>query len=383
MHMILLLLACIDGGARRAKPADVPSPPAPAAAPAPAQATAPPAPQPTTQPATPLSPYARLEDERNTIDVFKAAAPATVFVTQNQLVMDRYRMRASEVPAGTGSGFIWDTDGHIVTNFHVVDNARSLSVTLYDQSEWPATFIGGDPRKDIAVLKIEVPPDRIVPIRRAPPGAELEVGQKTLAIGNPFGLDHTLTVGIISALGREVQGYGGLTIRGVIQTDASINPGNSGGPLLDSQGQLIGMNTMIYSPSGSSAGIGFAVPGTIIERTVNQIVRTGKVQQVGIGVSIADDRIAQRARIDGVVIIDVQAGSPAERAGMSGLKQVGRQIVVGDVIIAVDGAPVHRYDDLYNALDPHNPGDKVKLKLRNGEAEREVEIEVVAVSGAE
>ena len=237
MHILLLLaLACTGGEPPRAPALDAPrvreAPPAASTAPMTA---------PTTQPAATSvvpapSPQARLEDERNTIDVFKAAAPATVFVTQNQLVVDRYRMRAAEVPAGTGSGFVWDTAGHVVTNYHVVDGARSLSVTLFDQSEWPAALVGGDPRKDVAVLKIDAPAERLVPIRRSEPGAELEVGQKTLAIGNPFGLDHTLTVGIISALGREVQGYGGLTIRGVIQTDASINPGNSGGPLLDSRG---------------------------------------------------------------------------------------------------------------------------------------------------
>ena len=380
MHILLLLaLACTGGEPPRAPALDAPrvreAPPAASTAPMTA---------PTTQPAAtsvvPVpSPQARLEDERNTIDVFKAAAPATVFVTQNQLVVDRYRMRAAEVPAGTGSGFVWDTAGHVVTNYHVVDGARSLSVTLFDQSEWPAALVGGDPRKDVAVLKIDAPAERLVPIRRSEPGAELEVGQKTLAIGNPFGLDHTLTVGIISALGREVQGYGGLTIRGVIQTDASINPGNSGGPLLDSQGRLIGMNTMIYSPSGSSAGIGFAVPATIIERTVSQIVRDGKVQQVGIGVSIVDDRVARRAGIDGVVVIDTQPGSPAEQAGIKGLEQGGRNVRIGDVIVAVDGKAIHSYDDLYNALDPHNPGEKVKIKLRNGDTERELELALNAV----
>jgi S1-C subfamily serine protease len=331
----------------------------------------------------PLSPTAQTEDEQNTISVFRAMAPATVFVTQNQLVLDRYSMRAAEVPTGAGTGFLWDDQGHVVTNYHVVDGARRLSVTLHDQSVWPATFVGGDPRKDVAVLKIDAPTASLVPVVRPPAGFELEVGQKTLAIGNPFGLDHTLTTGIVSALGREIAGYGNVTIKGMIQTDASINPGNSGGPLLDSAGRLIGMNTMIFSQAGQSAGIGFAVPYTTIERVVTQIVAHGRVTQVGIGIDRLDDRIARRAGIDGVAIVQVEPGSPAAEAGLRGLTMTPQGAKVGDVIVAVDEVAVHDFDDLYNALDPHAPGDRVAITVLREGKRVTVEVPLIEVDTEE
>jgi S1-C subfamily serine protease len=362
---------------------DVPvTPPAPTAPP---REVAPPPPtivSPIVQtpPVDPLPPTAHLQDEANSIQIFKAAAPATVFVTQSQLVLDRWRGRREEVPAGAGTGFVWDQQGHIVTNYHVVDGAQSLSVTLWDQTEWPARLVGGDPRKDVAVLRIEAPRERLVAIRRAPQGYELAVGQKTAAIGNPFGLDHTLTVGIISALDREVMGYGDVTIRGMIQTDASINPGNSGGPLLDSQGQLIGMNTMIYSESGSSAGIGFAVPWTTIDRVVSQILTRGRVQELGIGVALVDPRLTRRQGIEGLVISDVVRGGPAEQAGLRGVQRGQRGWIVGDVIVAIDDQPIRSYDDLYNHFDARGPGDVVQVKLRRGGAEQVVPMALVDVS---
>lgn len=306
----------------------------------------------------------RIEDEQNTVDIFDNAAPGTVFVTQNQIVRDRYTMRATEVPAGSGSGFIWDADGHIVTNYHVIDGSSHLTVTLYNQKTYPAKFIGGEPRKDIAVLKIDAPADELTPIPRPDDGYELAVGQKAIAIGNPFGLDHTITTGIISAMGRDQLGYGGVTIRDMIQTDASINPGNSGGPLLDSNGQLIGMNTMIYSKSGTSAGIGFAVPFSTIKRVVPQIIRTGKAQQIGLGISILPDAIARRNGIEGVVIRTVANGSPAERAGLRGVERHFRGTYIGDIIIGIDDQKVTNYDTLYNALDEHQPGDTIQVKIR-------------------
>ena len=306
----------------------------------------------------------RIEDEQNTVDIFDSAAPGTVFVTQNQIVRDRYTMRATEVPAGSGSGFIWDTNGHIVTNYHVIDGSSHLTVTLYNQKTYPAKFIGGEPRKDIAVLKIDAPADELTPIPRPNDGYELAVGQKAIAIGNPFGLDHTITTGIISAMGRDQLGYGGVTIRDMIQTDASINPGNSGGPLLDSNGQLIGMNTMIYSKSGTSAGIGFAVPFSTIKRVVPQIIRTGKAQQIGLGISILPDAIARRNGIEGVVIRTVASDSPAERAGLRGVEHHFRRTYIGDIIIGIDDQKVTNYDTLYNALDEHQPGDTIQVKIR-------------------
>ena len=340
--------------------------------------------------ATPLvpepPPSARTQDESNTISVFEAAAPATVFVTQTQVVQD-YAMRTLEVPAGAGTGFIWDAEGHIVTNCHValadcarLRPARKLSVTLYDQKVYDATLVGADPLKDIAVLKIE-PTDKLVPIRRVPAGHELVVGQKTIAIGNPFGLDHTLTTGVISAMGREVKGIGGVTIREMVQTDAAINPGNSGGPLLDSRGQLIGMNTMIFSNSGSSAGIGFAVPHAVIERVVPQIITNGRPTRVGLGVSILEDGVARRLGVQGVVVERVAASSPAGKAGLRSATQTatGWQI---DVIVGVDGERVKIYDDLYKVVEAKAPGEKVTLSVLRlpGEEVLKIETELIELS---
>lgn len=329
-------------------------------------------------PVTPPSPSALIEDEKNSIDVFKTVAPSTVFVTQNKLVRDLWSMRATEVPAGAGSGFLWDAAGHVVTNYHVVAGARSITVTLQDRTVWPASIVGGDPHKDVAVLKIEAPKAALVPVALPPDGYELQVGQKTLAIGNPFGLDHTLTTGVVSALGREIVGYGQVTIKGMIQTDASINPGNSGGPLLDSAGRLIGMNTMIYSQAGQSAGIGFAVPYTIVQRAVGQIIQTGHVTQLGIGATWVDDTLARRSGIDGVVLLEVQPGSPAAKAGLRGLSMTQNGPMVGDVIVSVDGTPVHDFDELYNALDPHQPGDRVKLGVLRGQKTEVIEVALIA-----
>ncbi|XXY50248.1 trypsin-like peptidase domain-containing protein [Sorangium sp. So ce269] len=320
-------------------------------------------------PVPPPSKGALIEDERNTISVFREVAPATVFVTQKRLVVDRFWGTAVEVPAGSGSGFVWDADGHIVTNFHVVDNAQSLVVRLQGEKTFPAKLVGVEPRKDIAVLKIEAPKDMLKPIQVAPLRDPLEVGQKAIAIGNPFGLDHTLTTGIISALGRQVEGAGGVTIRDMIQTDAAINPGNSGGPLLDSSGHLIGMNTMIFSKSGSSAGIGFAVPSTTIARIVPQIIKTGKAETVGLGIQLDPaHRLERRNGIRGVIVMGVIPGGPADKAGLRGLSEGDRGLVLGDVIVGIDGTQVADYDALYNALDTKKPGDKVKVDLlRNGQ----------------
>lgn len=333
---------------------------------------------------TPLSPGARIEDERNSIQIFREVAPSVVFVTQKRMVVDRYAMRATEVPAGSGSGFIWDDAGHVVTNFHVIAGAQSLSVTLYDQKTYEAKVVGAEPRKDIAVLAlIGAPKSALKPISvsTAPKQvARLEVGQKAVAIGNPFGLDHTLTTGIVSALGREVQGVGGVTIRDMIQTDAAINPGNSGGPLLDSTGSLIGMNTMIFSKSGSSAGIGFAVPASTIARVVPQLIAHGAVKQVGIGIQIdPQGRLEQRAGLKGVIVLETTKGSPAEQVGLQGVRETRRGITISDVIVGVAGKPVEDYDDLYNALDGLEEGTKVKLRVKRGNAVRELDIALVLV----
>lgn len=306
----------------------------------------------------------RLEDEQNTVDVFEQTAPATVYVTQNRVVQTNWFGGGMEVPAGTGSGFIWDKSGHIVTNYHVVAGGSTLTVTLYNQKTYPARLVGVEPRKDIAVLKIDAPASELRAIPVPGDGYEIVVGQKALAIGNPFGLDHTLTTGTISAIGRDRPGVGGVTIRDMIQTDASINMGNSGGPLLDSDGQLIGMNTMIYSTSGGSEGIGFAVPVSVIRRIVPQIIRTGKAQQIGLGISILPDSIARQNGIKGVIVRAVSSGSPADKAGLKGLEVGSSGAKLGDVIIGIDEQTVSNYDDLYNELDRHNPGDRVNVKIK-------------------
>ncbi len=322
----------------------------------------------TPPPIPPLSAGSRTEDEANTIAVFQNTAPATVFVTQHTLVMDRFRGQASEVESGSGSGFVWDKAGHIVTNYHVVANARRLTVTLQDQKVFNADLVGVEPRRDIAVLKITAPVESLTVVKVLPKTQLLQVGQKVVAIGNPFGLDHTLTTGVISALGREMKGVGGVTIPDMIQTDAAINPGNSGGPLLDSSGQLIGMNTAIFSPSGASAGIGFAVPVSAVARIVPQIIRTGRAEQVGLGVQIdPNGRVERRIGIRGVVVLNVVEGGPAEKAGLQGIRQTDTGPELGDVIVQIAAAKIQTYDDLYNELDRHSAGETVEITVQRGE----------------
>ncbi|MFO0674941.1 MAG: trypsin-like peptidase domain-containing protein [Polyangiaceae bacterium] len=367
--LALSALASIAACRPRVSPAPDASPRSPAVA---ATVVSPP-------PVAPLSSAARTEDERNTISVFRLAAASTVFVTQTRVVYDYLEGTAQEVPAGSGSGFVWDTDGHIVTNYHVVENARALTVTLHDNETVEATVVGTEPRKDIAVLKITGTSKPLVPIHVAK-RADLEVGQKTIAIGNPFGLDHTLTTGVVSALGRQMVGVGQVTIRDMIQTDAAINPGNSGGPLLDSNGQLIGMNTMIYSRTGSSAGIGFAVPVSTISRVVPQLVKNGRVEQVGLGINIdPQQRLERRLGLRGVVVLSVPPGGTAEKAGLHGLGRTRRGITLGDVIVAVESDKVDDYDDLYNALDAHKPGETVNVKVKRGDTVSTVPVPIVVI----
>jgi S1-C subfamily serine protease len=354
-----------------------PAPPEPAPlAPAPAVPTA--APLPPT-PIPPLSDNARTEDERNTIAVFRDSAPSVVFVTQTRVVVDYLAGTAQEVPAGSGSGFVWDESGNVVTNYHVVENARSLTVTFHNQQTFEARIVGVEPRKDIAVLAVTAPKNLLKPVRVVE-HVELEVGEKTIAIGNPFGLDHTLTTGVVSALGRQVQGIGGVTIRDMVQTDAAINPGNSGGPLLDSSGRLIGMNTIIFSKSGSSAGIGFAVPVTTIQRVVPQLIKNGRAEQLGLGVQIDPSRrLERRHGIRGVVVLDVVAGTPAAKAGLRGITQTRGGIVLGDVIVGLGDQKVDDFDDLYNALDQHRAGDWVEVKVRRDNQLATLKMEVIAL----
>jgi S1-C subfamily serine protease len=307
---------------------------------------------------------ALLPDEENTIKVFKSASASVVYVTNVAITQSPY-MDEQAIPQGTGSGYVWDRQGHIVTNFHVVQGGNAFLVTLGDQTQLEARLVGSDPTKDIAVLKVDKGHDKLVPVRAAK-FESLQVGQKTIAIGNPFGLDHTLTTGVISALGREVQGVSGITIRDMIQTDAAINPGNSGGPLLDSDGDLIGMNTMIFTRSGGSAGIGFAVPVSFIARIVPELIKYGKVVRPGMGITILSTGqkyylIGERP---GVVVNEVAPRGPAAKAGLRGLRRLpGGRVAAGDIIVGVESHVVRDFDDLYNAFDRFKPGDTVSVKI--------------------
>src|SRR5690554_3796314 len=303
------------------------------------------------------------DDERNTIQVFEQSRPSVVFVTNQQLVRDPRSLTLLEVPRGSGTGFVWDDKGTIVTNFHVVEGARKIMITLQDQSTWPAEVVGLAPERDLAVLKISAPKKRLQPLPLGD-SSKLSVGRKVLAIGNPFGLDATLTTGVVSALGREIQSPTQRTITNVIQTDAAINPGNSGGPLLNSEGKLVGVNTMIYSPSGASAGIGFAIPVNTVKEVVPQLIEHGRIVRPVIGVVLGHEHWAHQSRVQGVPILRVQPGSPAAKAGLEGAaRTVSGQIVLGDVIVGINKHVTTNQDQLMSVLEQHKAGDKVEIHL--------------------
>ncbi|MEM8526806.1 MAG: trypsin-like peptidase domain-containing protein [Bacteroidota bacterium] len=316
-------------------------------------------------------------DEEATINLFENAAPSVVFITTTALQRNRFTRDVTEIPRGTGSGFVWDLDGHIITNYHVVqgvaENGDKVSVTFYDQSTWDAEVVGYAAEKDLAVLKIDAPRELLRPI---PLGTSenLKVGQSTYAIGNPFGLDQTLTTGIVSALGREIESIGRVQIRDVIQTDAAINPGNSGGPLLNSAGELIGVNTAIYSPSGAYAGIGFSIPVDAVRTVIPDLIQYGKINRPTIGIYPYTQGGTQ---IEGVLILDIVDGGGAEKAGLrpSARDRYGR-IILGDVITAIDGNEITSYSDLILTLDEYQSGDMVQVRVRRDGEEVEVPVEL-------
>ncbi len=315
-----------------------------------------------------------LEDEKSTIALFKAASPSVVYITSLAVRRDAWSLDVTAIPQGVGTGFVWDGGGHVVTNFHVIKDAAGARVTLSDHSDWEAALVGAAPDKDLAVLRITAPAEKL---RAIPVGTsqDLQVGQKVYAIGNPFGFDQTLTTGVVSGLGREIQSVTGRPLLGVIQTDAAINPGNSGGPLLDSAGRLIGVNTAIYSPSGAYAGVGFAVPVDTVNRIVPELIRFGKVQKPGLGVAVFDDHVARRFGTDGVMLRDVAPGSAAAKAGLRGARtDVFGRVVPGDIVTAIDGAPVKDMNDLYKALDSKRVGDEVIVTVRRDGAALEVRL---------
>jgi S1-C subfamily serine protease len=338
------------------------------------------APEAARAPAEPRAVEARgdlADDERATIEIFERVAPSVVYITTLQQVRDIWRRNAWEVERGSGSGFLWDEAGHVVTNFHVVAGADRVRVALGDGRALDARVIGASPEHDLAVLRLaqarELPPP--LPLGES---ATLKVGQKVFAIGNPFGLDRTLTTGIISALDRSISGPDGPTINNLIQTDAAINPGNSGGPLIDSAGRLIGINTAIYSPSGASAGIGFAVPADIVNRVVPQLIRDGRIVRPTLGIE-TDDRYSREAErqlgVRGLLVLGVTRGSGAAAAGLrpTGIDAFGN-LVYGDVIEAVDGKPVRSRLDLLDALEGRAPGDVVVLTVWRDGARIPVEV---------
>mmetsp|Transcript_32810 Transcript_32810/g.104640 ORF Transcript_32810/g.104640 Transcript_32810/m.104640 type:complete len:464 (+) Transcript_32810:111-1502(+) len=338
-----------------------------------------------------LAPY-----EQATVKLFQDVSPSVAFITT--LVVRQaspLAMRAVEVPAGSGSGFVWDQEGHVVTNYHVIQQAGRASITgLGDGAaatqSYEATLVGAEPDKDIAVLKVNVPKGVLRPVQIGS-SSELLVGQSVFAIGNPFGLDHTLTSGIVSAVGREFQGIGGRPIKGCVQTDAAINPGNSGGPLLDAKGRLIGVNTAIFSPSGANTGIGFAIPVDTVRRIVNQIIRYGRVLRPSIGITVAEDQLVRGLsrrqaglNLEGALVMDAPPRTPGGEAGLVGcMRRRDGALVLGDLITQVDGKKVKTVEDLLNYIEEVDVGSTVKLTVfRNSNPQKQDTVNVKTVERA-
>jgi len=302
-------------------------------------------------------------NEKATISLFEEAAPSVVFINTSTFEKDYFTMDIAEIPKGSGSGFIWDNQGHIVTNYHVIENVDRATVTLSDQTTYDAKLIGVAKDKDLAVLKIEAPTRMLSPL---PVGQSnnLLVGQSVLAIGNPFGLDQTLTTGIISALGREVSGAGGFPITDAIQTDAAINPGNSGGPLLNSSGELIGVNTAIYSPSGAYAGIGFSIPVDAVKWIIPELIAFGKIKRPTLGIELAPNVVLQRLGKRGILIMNVTSGGPADQAGLQPTyRDAAGNIFLGDILLAINDTQIDNMNELRLEIEKYKMGQKIKVTL--------------------
>ena len=328
----------------------------------------------------PLSQAQLMPVETKTIETYRKAVPSTVNINNIKKARN-FLYGEVEIPQGAGSGFVWDNNGHIITNYHVVQDGDSFVVTFYnDPKQYKAKLVGVAPEKDIAVLKLLEKPAKIFPIEIGS-SKDLVVGQYSFAIGSPFGLDYTLTTGVISALGRKIDGIGGVKINDMIQTDAAINMGNSGGPLLDSSAKLIGMNTVIFSTSGSSAGLGFAVPADTIKLVVPQIIQHGKVIRPGLGIGIVPDsmksRIIRKER--GIIISYVDEKSGAYRAGLRGMTQdeYGRTYL-GDIILSVDNQEVNNLDDIYQVLQKKQIGDRVDVTYKREGKTKTTKVELQA-----
>ncbi len=318
-------------------------------------------------------------EEQSTTELFRAASPSVVHITTEAVRRSVFDMDVMRIPQGMGTGFVWDKAGHIVTNYHVIQGADIATVALADHSTWPAKLVGASADKELVVLKIDAPPEALKPVTIGY-SSDLEVGLKVFAIGNPFGLDQSLTTGIISALGREIKSSSGRPIRNMIQTDAAINPGNSGGPLLDSQGYLIGVNTAIFSPTGLSAGIGFAIPVDTVRRVVPQLIQHGKLVLPGLAIETAPDALAARMGYQGVIVLNVKPGSSAAAAGLQPTRRAASgEIFLGDVITAVNDIPVRSTNDLWLAFERFKVGEKVRLSILHEGEPKTVEVELEPV----
>ncbi|MEK6334856.1 MAG: trypsin-like peptidase domain-containing protein [Acidobacteriota bacterium] len=322
-------------------------------------------------------------DEQNNIEVYKAAAPGVVYIQSTTMVRDFFGMfqRPAE---GTGSGSIIDDQGNILTNYHVIANAEKLTVSFGSGKTYPAKVVGRDPDTDLAVIKMIETPKEAMTIVPMGDSDKLVVGQKVLAIGNPFGLDRTLTTGVISGLQRPIRAQNQRQIEGAIQTDASINPGNSGGPLLDSHGRMIGINSQIESPSGASAGVGFAIPINIAKRIVPELIKNGEVRRPKLGVNVrAVESLSNQVQLpvsSGALIINVLPNSGAARAGLRGIVQTeDGEVEIGDIIVGVDGQKVANNDDLYRALDKHQVGDTVNVDIYRDGRQMTVPVKLIDI----
>ncbi|MCP4411381.1 MAG: trypsin-like serine protease [Gammaproteobacteria bacterium] len=319
-------------------------------------------------------------DELANMQVFEQVSPSVTYITNKRFQRDYFSFNVMEIPQGTGSGFLWDDKGHIVTNFHVIYEADEIEVRLQNGKSYDATIVGADPDHDLAVLQINTTNLNISPIMIGS-SSDLRVGQKVLAIGNPFGLDSTLTTGIISALGRTIQSMSNRYIHDVVQTDAAINPGNSGGPLLDSFGRLIGVNTAIISPSGTYSGVGFAVPVDTVNRVATKLINYGKVGRPGLGITLIPEHIMARLGIEGVGILDIIKGGSAEEVGLREVKQLRNgRVEMGDIIIECDGSPVRKSSDLVRIMDRHEVGDEVDIVIIRKNVKKTVRITIQSVN---
>lgn len=325
----------------------------------------------------PVTPRGELASfEQTAISIFESASPSVVYIYTVRQGYSPFQQMAGR-QAGAGSGFVWDRAGHIITNHHVVDGAQRVSVRFPSGENSEARLVGSSPDHEIAVLRVAQPPATLEPL---PVGksSDLKIGQAVFAIGNPFGLDSTLTTGVVSALDRRLPTQSGREITGVIQTDAAINPGNSGGPLLDSAGRLIGVNTAIISQTGGSSGIGFAVPVSTVNEIVPQLIERGRVARPGIGISAASEELAAQLGVIGVIVVEVRPGSPADKAGLRGVDRQAQQL--GDVIVAVEGDEVQTVPELSRALEEVGIGNTATLTVLRNNERRAVDVKVGDIS---